>query len=58
MRVNTQEVIFNVLKAMKYPNDDVEDVALIQSWDSLVQKQFIKDNDHLKNELAPLESKE
>ncbi|MCH96263.1 hypothetical protein A2U01_0017247 [Trifolium medium] len=58
MRVNTQEVTFNVLKAMKYPHEEVEDVPLIQCWDSLVQKQFIKDNDHLKGELALLEGKE
>ncbi|MCI43344.1 hypothetical protein A2U01_0064581, partial [Trifolium medium] len=51
-------VTFNVLKAMKYPHEEVEDVSLIQCWDSLVQKQFMKSNDHLKNELAPLEGKE
>ncbi|MCI84915.1 hypothetical protein A2U01_0106193, partial [Trifolium medium] len=31
MGVNTQEVTFNVLKAMKYPHEEVEDVSLIQS---------------------------
>ncbi|MCI48586.1 hypothetical protein A2U01_0069829, partial [Trifolium medium] len=43
---------------MKYPHEEVEDVSLTQCWDSLVQKQFMKDNDHLKNELATIEGKE
>ncbi|MCI03892.1 hypothetical protein A2U01_0024933, partial [Trifolium medium] len=58
MRVNSQEVTFNVLKAMKYPHEQVEDVSLLQCWDSLVQKQFMKSNDHLKNELTHFEDKE
>ncbi|MCI46289.1 hypothetical protein A2U01_0067529 [Trifolium medium] len=43
---------------MKYPHEQVEDVSLLQCWDSLVQKQFINNNDHLKNELTLLEDKE
>ena len=58
MRVNAQEVTFNVLKAMKYPTEDVEDVSLLQCWDSLVQKQFNKSRDPLVEELAPCEDKE
>ncbi|MCH95107.1 hypothetical protein A2U01_0016081, partial [Trifolium medium] len=58
MRVNNQEVTFNVLKAMEYPHEQVEDVSLLQCWDCLVQKQFVKNNDHLKNELTLLENKE
>ena len=58
MRVNAQEVTFNVLKAMKYPIEDVEDVSLLQCWDSLVQKQFNKSQDTWVDELAPCEDKE
>jgi hypothetical protein len=43
---------------MKYPTEDVEDVSLLQCWDSLVQKQFNKSQDILMEELAPFEDKE
>jgi hypothetical protein len=58
LRVNAQEVTFNVLKAMKYPNEENEDVSLLQSWDSLVYKQFDKSHDLLKKELTLVDSEE
>jgi hypothetical protein len=58
IRVNAQEVTFNVLKAMKYPNEENEDVSLLQSWDSLVYKQFDKSHDLLKKELTLVDSEE
>jgi hypothetical protein len=38
---------------MKYPNEEVEDVSLLQCWDSLVKKQFMKSHDQLKIVLDP-----
>lgn len=36
MKVNGKQVVFNVLNALKYQEEDVVDYSLISRWDSLI----------------------
>ena len=52
MRVNDQEVTFNVFNALKYPDEGREECLFVRTIDSLVQKQFMKDHEYLEEKLA------
>ena len=52
MRVNDQEVTFNVFNALKYPDEGREECSFVRKIDSLVQKQFRKDQEYFEKELA------
>ena len=52
MRVNDQEVTFNVCNALKYLDEGREECSFVRTIDSLVQKQFMKDQEYLQKELA------
>lgn len=47
IRVNDQEVKFNVLNASKYPKSNTNECSFVVSLDQVVQNQFHKNNDHL-----------
>ena len=51
MRVNDQEVTFNVFNALKYLDEGREDCSFVRTIDSLLQKQFMKDHEYLEEEL-------
>ena len=55
MRVNDQEVTFNVFNALKYPDEGSEECSFVKTIDSLVQKQIRKEQENFKEELAHLE---
>ena len=58
MRVNDQDVTFNVFNALKYPDEGSEECFFVRTIDSLVQKQFKKEQEILKEELANLDNGE
>ena len=58
MRVNDQEVTFNVFNALKYPDEDSEECSFVRTIDCLIQKQFRKEQEILKEELANLDNGE
>lgn len=49
---------FNIINALKYPNEDIANYSLISSWNSLIHKQLINSKDGLENELGDIEKKE
>lgn len=51
-RVNGQQVIFNILNALKFPEEYIIDCSLISRWDPLVYKKVLKSNDELDKELG------
>lgn len=52
MRVNDQEVTFNVFKALKYSNEGTKDCSFVRTIDSLVQKQLRNDQEYFEKELV------
>lgn len=56
MKVNGKHVVFNMIKALKYPEEVVSNFSLIFSWDYLVYKKFIQDNGELIKQLGVLEN--
>ena len=55
MRVNGQQVVFNVLNALKYPEEEVADCSMISSWEGIIHKNLLKTSDVLEQELGKLE---
>ena len=55
MRVNDQEVTFNIFDALKYPDEGSEECSFVKTIDSLVQKQICREQDNFKEELAQFE---
>jgi hypothetical protein len=53
MRVNSQEVTFNVLKVMGYPTEEVKSVSILRCLDSLIQKSPDKTPPLVRKALAP-----
>lgn len=47
MRVNGQQVVFNLLSALNYPEEDYVDCSLISSWETMVHKSLIKSSKNL-----------
>ena len=58
MRVNDQEVTFNVFNALKYLDENSEECFFVRTIDSLVQKQFQKEQEVFKGELVDLDNGE
>lgn len=56
MRADGQQKVFN--NSLKYLEEEVVNCFLISSWDSLINKQFIRDNDELEKYLDKLEKEE
>ena len=54
MRVNDQEVTFNVFNALTYIDEGSEDCSFVRTIDSLVQKQIRRNQENFKEELAEL----
>ena len=54
MRVNDQEVTFNVFNALKYPDECSEDCSFVRKIESLVQMQIQRSQEKFKEELAEL----
>ncbi|KAL5544690.1 hypothetical protein UlMin_008474 [Ulmus minor] len=55
MRVNGQEVTFNIFDALNYPDEGSEECSFVKTIDSLVQKQIRREQDNFKEELAQFE---
>ena len=58
MRVNGQQVVFNVLNALQYPDEDVADCSLISSWEGIIHKTMLKSSNVLTQELGKLEKED
>ena len=58
MRVNDQEIKFNVMNALKFPEKGTEECSFVVSLDSVVQKHFHKQSDHLVKALAEIDKSE
>ncbi|XP_058751568.1 uncharacterized protein LOC131624648 [Vicia villosa] len=52
MRVNGQQVVFNVMNALQYPEEEVADCLMISYWDRIVHKSLLKSIDVLTQELG------
>jgi hypothetical protein len=57
MKVNAQEVTFNVLKAMRYPAEECESVSILKCLDLLVQKPPDKTQPLVRKDLTPVDCK-
>ena len=55
MRVNDQEVTFNIFNALKFPDEGSKDCSFVRTIDSLVQLQIRKKQESFKEELDQLE---
>lgn len=49
MRVNVQQIIFNVLKALQYPEEEVADYSMISGWENIVHKNLLKNSNNIKH---------
>ena len=58
MRVNEQEITFNVFNALKFPNEGVENCSFVSTIDMLVQDQILKDHEKLHDELTNFHDEE
>lgn len=54
MRVNGQQVLFNVLNELQYPKEEVVDCLMISSWDNIIHKNMVKSSNILEQELGKL----
>lgn len=52
MSLNGKNVVFNILSAFKYHEEDITDCSLISSWDSLIHNKIIKSKDELEKKLG------
>jgi hypothetical protein len=57
LRVNSQEVTFNVLKTMRNPTEEGENVSMLKCLDTLVHKPSGKTQLLVRKDLAPVDSK-
>lgn len=51
-------MVFNILSALKYLEEDIVDYSLIFSWVSIFHKQFIKSNGELEKKLGEKDKNE
>lgn len=51
-------MVFNILSALKYLEEDIIDYSLIFSWVSIFHKQFIKSNGELEKKLCEKDKNE
>lgn len=58
MRVNAHQVVFNVLNALYYPEDDLANCSIISSWERIIHKNLLKISNVLEQELGKLEKDE
>lgn len=47
MRVNGQQVVFNILNPLHYPGEDLADCSMIPSWKGIIHKNLLKSNNVL-----------
>ncbi|KAL5576650.1 hypothetical protein UlMin_018349 [Ulmus minor] len=58
MRVNEQEITFNVFNALKFPDKGVENCSFVSTIDMLVQDQIQRDHKKLHDELVDFHDEE
>ncbi|XP_058725984.1 uncharacterized protein LOC131597296 [Vicia villosa] len=52
MRVNGQKMVFNVLNALQYPEEEIADCSMISCWDGIIHKSLLKTTDVLTQEMG------
>lgn len=57
-RVNGHQVVFNILNALQYPEEDVVECSMISSWEGIIYKNLLKSNNVLEQELGKLEKED
>ncbi|KAI5431178.1 hypothetical protein KIW84_035367 [Lathyrus oleraceus] len=55
MRVNSQQVVFNVLNALKHIDEEVAECLMISSWESIIHKNLLNISNVLEKELGKLD---
>lgn len=55
MRVNGKQVVFNVLKALQYPEEEMANCSMISSWEGMIHRNLLKQTDFLTQELKKQE---
>lgn len=58
MRVNGQDVVFNVFNALKYSEEEVVDCSMISCWENISHKNLLKSNNILEKESRNLNKKD
>ena len=58
MRVNEQEITFNLFNALKFPDKGVENCSFVSTIDMLVQEQIQRDHEELQDELVDINNEE
>ena len=58
MRVNEQEITFNVFNALKFPDEGVENCSFVITIDMLVQEKNLEDDKKLHYELTDFHGEE
>ena len=58
MKVNEQEITFNVFNALKFPDEGIENFSFVSTIDMLVQEQIQMDHEKLQDELANFHDEE
>ena len=58
MRVNEQEITFNVFNALKFLDEGVENFSFVSTIDMLVQEHIQRDHDKLQDELVDINDEE
>ena len=58
MRVNEQEITFDVFNALKFPDEGVENCSFVSTIDMLVQDQILRDHEKLHDELTDFHNEE
>ncbi|XP_050878278.1 uncharacterized protein LOC127082091 [Lathyrus oleraceus] len=58
VRVNGHQVVFNILNALQYPEEDVVECSMISSWEGIIHKNLLKSNNVLEQELGKLEKED
>ena len=58
MRINEQEITFNVFNALKFPNEGIENCSFVSTIDMLVQEKNLKDHKKLHDELTDFHEEE
>lgn len=55
MRVNEQQVVFNVLNVFQYLDEEVVYCLMISSWENIIYKNLLKSSNVLGQELGNLD---
>ena len=58
MRVNEQEITFNVFNALKFPDEGIKNCSFVSTIDMLVQEIFLEDHKKLHDELTDFHEEE